>query len=120
MRFPSQGRGPGPRTPRPGPGTRESGPGQEEPWPNSPASLFILLRGEDVCAKLYDVLPPQRTQLAQPDLQLAVATLQQFPQAAVVTLDLVPLLLVAAGPALQSLALLLRALEAVLICKEEE
>lgn len=34
-------------------------------------------------------------------------------------LDLVPLLLVAGGPALQPLALLLRALEAVLICREE-
>lgn len=71
-------------------------------------------------AELYDVLPPQRPQLAQSDLQLAAAALQQFPQAAVVTLDLVPLLLVAAGPALQPLALFLRALEAVLICIEEE
>ena len=62
------------------------------------------MRGE-----LQDVSPADLRQELKPGLQLAAPLIQQLPQAPVVPVNLVPLLLVPAGPALQPLALLLGA-----------
>lgn len=83
----------------------------------SPAALFLLLCGEDVCSELQDVLSSQSSQLTQSALHLSAASLQQFAQTTVVTLDFVPFLLVTSGSTLQPLTLLLRAQEELFICR---
>ena len=82
-----------------------------------PAALLLLLCGEDVRGELQDVLSSQSSQMTQSALQLSAASLQQLPQTPVVTLNLVPFLLVASGPPLQPLAVLLGAQVEVSICR---
>ena len=67
-------------------------------------------------SELQDVSLADLSQVIQTTLQLLALLLQQFSQPLVVSLDLVPLLLVAAGPPLQPLALLLGAKQQVLTC----
>lgn len=74
-----------------------------------PAALLLLLCGEDVGGKFQDVTAPHLSQSLQSALQLFIPLLQQLTQATVMTLYLIPLLLVATCPALQSLTFFLRA-----------
>lgn len=74
-----------------------------------PAALLLLLCGENVGGELQDVTPANLSQSLQSALQLFIPLLQQLTQAAVMTLYLIPLLLVATRPALQSQTFFLRA-----------
>lgn len=70
-------------------------------------------------SELQDVSLADLSQAILTTLQLLALLLQQFSQPLVVPLYLVPLLLVAAGPPLQPLALLLGAKQQVLTCEGE-
>lgn len=70
--------------------------------------------------ELQDVSSADLSQVLQTTLQLLAPLLQQLSQPPVVSLDLVPLLLMAAGPPLQPLALLLGAKQQVLTWEKRE
>jgi hypothetical protein len=73
-----------------------------------------------VSGELQDVSSADLSQVLQTTLQLLAPLLQQLSQPQVVSLYLVPLLLMAAGPPLQPLALLLGTKQQVLTWEKRE